>query len=250
MHSVAVRILTYNVHSCRGTDRRLAPERIAEVIAATEADVACLQELDAGRRRTGHIHQAQTIAASLAMQFEFFPAIRTASESYGDAIVSRHPMTLVRAGELPRASRWSEPRGVLWVEVAAEGARWQVLNTHLGLGRGERQAQARALAAWIDAALAAPPVVFCGDLNSRAGSAVHALLGGKLREAQACVRGIRQRTFATWLPWICLDYIYVSADVAVASAAVVTDARARVASDHFPLVAQLAAVSEQGSERA
>ncbi len=45
------RILTYNVYRCRGTDRRLSPARIAEVIARCRPDIVALQELDIGRAR-------------------------------------------------------------------------------------------------------------------------------------------------------------------------------------------------------
>jgi len=205
--------------------------------------------LDVGRVRTGRVHQAETIAQILAMEFHFFPAIRAATEEYGDAILTRFPLRVVRTGELPRPSKVVEPRGALWVEMEAEGATWQVLNTHLGLGRGERRTQARALAEWTAAALQQPPVVLCGDLNSRSGSVVHAILGEGLREAQAMAHGYWQQTFATWLPWICLDYIYVSAGVRVLSTEVIATPLARVASDHFPLVAEIALTLEQGSER-
>lgn len=178
-----MRIVTYNVHSCVGTDARLDPARIAEVIAATGADVACLQELDAGRARSRHVHQAGVIAEALAMQFHFHPAIRAASEEYGDAILSRHPLRVVRSGELPHPFGL-EKRGALWVEIDTGSARWQVLNTHFGLGRIERRAQAGALSAWVAEALTDPPVVLCGDLNSRPGSAVHRLLASGLREVQ------------------------------------------------------------------
>ena len=234
-----MRVLTYNVHSCRGTDGKLSPERIGEVIAASGADVACIQELDVGRKRTDLVHQVEAIAKPLAMHFHFLPAIRIAEEEYGDAILSRFPMSVIRKGELPRPSKLVEPRGALWVEIEAEGTRWQVLNTHLGLGRGERRKQARALAEWIDAALLKSPVVFCGDLNSRTGSLVHTLLGAGLQEAQLAANGVQERTFSTGFPWICLDYIYVSPDVRVVSSAVLTDPLARVASDHFPLIAEL-----------
>jgi endonuclease/exonuclease/phosphatase family metal-dependent hydrolase len=230
-----MRILTYNVHGCRGTDGRYAPERIAEVIAATGADVACLQELDVGRKRSGRVHQAEAVARELEMTFEFFPAIHMEAEQYGDAILSRWPMQLRKAATLPGTGQALEPRGAIWVEVEGNGDRWQVLNTHFGLGRAERRVQARALAEWVQAASARPPVVLCGDLNSRTGSQVHALLAAGLRE-------VRQRpgcTFATRWPWICLDYIYASPEVRVVSAEVVTTALTRVASDHFPVVAEL-----------
>ncbi len=47
------RILTYNVHACVGTDRRLDPGRIAEVIASCQPDVCherCLELCEVGLR--------------------------------------------------------------------------------------------------------------------------------------------------------------------------------------------------------
>jgi endonuclease/exonuclease/phosphatase family metal-dependent hydrolase len=234
-----VRIVTYNVHSCRGLDGKLMPARIAEVIAGTGADVVCLQEVDVWRERTGRVHQAEVIAKELGMHYLFFPAIRTASEEYGDAILSRHPMRVVRTGGLPRPRGTLEPRGVLWVEIDDPEARWQVLNTHLGLGRYERRAQASMLAEWLQEALQRMPVVFCGDLNSRSGSQVHRLLSSGYREVQLTTRGFQQRTFSTSFPWVCLDYIYVSDGVQVTGAEVVNNPLVRIASDHFPLMAWL-----------
>jgi endonuclease/exonuclease/phosphatase family metal-dependent hydrolase len=72
-----LRLLTYNVHRCRGTDRQVSPERIAKIIAATGADVVALQELDVNRIRTGRVDQAQFIAAALDMAFHFHPAWRS-----------------------------------------------------------------------------------------------------------------------------------------------------------------------------
>ena len=56
------RILTYNVHRCVGTDRRLDVARVAEVIAAQSPDIVALQELDVGRARTGGVDQAHRLA--------------------------------------------------------------------------------------------------------------------------------------------------------------------------------------------
>lgn len=209
------------------------------MIADSRADIACLQELDAGRARSGGIHQAETIARELSMQFHFHPAIRAATEQYGDAILTRFPIGLTRAGMLPRPSRLVEPRGALWIEIESEGVRWQVINTHFGLGRDERRSQARAVAEWIDAALLRPPVIFCGDLNSRGASIVHTLLGAGLTNVQRAGGRAQQKTFATRFPWVCLDYIYVSLGVTVQAAEVITTPLARVASDHFPLVAEI-----------
>ncbi|KAK0351113.1 hypothetical protein LTR94_026286, partial [Friedmanniomyces endolithicus] len=95
------RLLTYNVHRCVGTDKRLDVARIVAVIAEHEPDIVCLQELDVGRLRTGKVDQAQAIAKGLAMSSRFHPAMRVEAELYGDAILTPHPEKLVRADALP-----------------------------------------------------------------------------------------------------------------------------------------------------
>lgn len=238
-----VRVMTYNVHSCVGTDRQLSPQRIAKVIADADPDVVCLQELDLGRSRTGRVDQTDVIARELRMRFHFHPAIRLVDEQYGDAILSKHPLELVKVGTLPTMdSRIPlEPRGVIWVEIKKNESTWQVLNTHFGLRRLERRRQAQAFRSedWIGGAMLKPPVVVCGDLNSRPGSAVHRIIGEGMRDVQLTVRKRHLKTFATKLPFICLDFIYVSPTVQVQSSEVISTSLARAASDHFPLVANL-----------
>ena len=113
------RLLTYNVHRCVGTDRRLDVDRIVAVIGEHEPDIVCLQELDVGRARTGGVDQAQAIAAGLAMTSRFHPAMRVEAELYGDAILTPHPERLIRADSLPsvRGVPGLEPRGAIWSEI-------------------------------------------------------------------------------------------------------------------------------------
>lgn len=236
-----MRIVTYNVHSCIGTDGRCAPERIAAVIAELNPDVACLQELDFARPRTGGVDQAAEVARLLAMQFHFQAMIENGSGSYGDAILSKTPLTLMRAGHFPEVPRPipREKRGAIWVETTVDGRTWQIINTHFGLGHGERRNHARALVQdWIGPALLRSPVVACGDFNSRPASTVHLLIGEPLRDIFTQSR--RPRTFPTRWPCVCLDYVFVSPEIRVARAARWSSPAAAVASDHFPIVAELA----------
>ena len=144
--TVDFRLLTYNVHGCRGTDRRVSLVRIAEVIAATRADVVALQEVDFNRKRSGFEDQAEVIATRLSMDFHLHPAWQLAEEQLGDAVLSRLPMRLIHAGTLPSQSRWKrERRGALWVRVENNGRRVHLVNTHLGLNRRDRLAQTEAL---------------------------------------------------------------------------------------------------------
>ena len=97
-----LRIMSYNVHGCKGMDNRISTDRIARVIARYNPDVVALQELDAGRLRSFGIDQAQRIARRLEMSFHFHPAFHYEDEQYGNAILSRSPMALVKKDVLPK----------------------------------------------------------------------------------------------------------------------------------------------------
>src|ERR1043166_6248980 len=170
-----IRMMTYNVHSCIGTDRQLSPARIAEVIAQRKPDIVALQELDVGRARSGRIDQAHAIAQQLEMKFHFHPALQVEEEKYGDAILSTHPMRLVYASQLPTypARRHLQRRGALWVAVCVDGGEINVINTHFGLNRRERLAQAEALLEWTRREDCQPPIIVCGDFNAIPGTVAY-----------------------------------------------------------------------------
>src|SRR3546814_12283434 len=96
-----IKILSNNFHSCIGTDRRLKPERVAEVIAALEPDIIGLQELDIGRRRTGGVDQANIIASLLPRDVHFHSALHCAEERYGGALLTPHTIPHVTSGSPP-----------------------------------------------------------------------------------------------------------------------------------------------------
>src|SRR3954467_10528235 len=98
------RILTYNVHRWMGTDRQIAPGRVADVIASCEPDIVALQEVRVGRTRSGAIDQAAAVATRLGMRLHFQPTNRVFGEQFGMAIPTRHPARVVRSGRLPSLS--------------------------------------------------------------------------------------------------------------------------------------------------
>jgi endonuclease/exonuclease/phosphatase family metal-dependent hydrolase len=236
-----VRVLTYNVHRCVGTDGQLSPERIAAVIARCEPDIVALQELDVGRVRTGGIDQAHAIAALLRMDFHFHPALRVEEELYGDAILTALPVRLMKAGALPGLPDRLrlEPRGALWAAVDVGGTELHVINTHLGLLRLERLRQAAALVGedWLEHPKRQGPVILLGDFNSVPRSSTYRRLAGRLRDAQRlCPARTVRPTFPSRFPLLRLDHVFVSPEVEVLSATVPRDRLTRTASDHLPLV--------------
>src|SRR5437016_6151165 len=41
----SVRVVTYNIHKCRGLDRRVRPGRIVDILGEIDADIVALQEV-------------------------------------------------------------------------------------------------------------------------------------------------------------------------------------------------------------
>jgi len=237
------RILTYNVHRCLGTDRRIDVGRVAAVIAAEAPDIVALQEVDVGRARTGGVDQAHRIAERLGMAFRFNAALRVEEELYGDAILTTLPERLVKAAPLPGYAPIPqlEPRGALWVAVeVAPGREVQVINTHLGLVPQEQRLQARALAGddWLGHPLRRDPTILVGDLNATSRAVVYRTLARKLGDAWRKVRRPAQRlvTFPAGMPVLRIDHVFVSDGVAVRVMRAADSAEARVASDHLPLI--------------
>ena len=200
-----VRILTYNIHRCVGTDRKLDVARVADVIAAQAPDIVALQELDVGRARTGGVDQAHRLAQRLGMAFHFNAALRVEEELYGDAILTTLPERLIRAGPIPTHPRFDrlEPRGAVWVAVTIGSTELQVINTHLGLVPREQRLQAATLAGdtWLGAA--ARPLILVGDLNATPRAVAYRTLAARLTESRKAKRPWRRTptfpsTFRCW----------------------------------------------------
>ncbi|MCA1660074.1 MAG: endonuclease/exonuclease/phosphatase family protein, partial [Verrucomicrobiaceae bacterium] len=238
-----LRVATYNVHGCVGIDGRRSETRIAEVIANFGADVVGLQELDVGRARSAGVDQARLIAEQLGWKSIFEPAMRHADEHYGNAIISRFPLRLHRVCNLDGRGTWycRETRVALWVEAETEHGLLHVVNTHFGLGRAEgfRQADQLASAEWIGGAVADLPLVMLGDFNSLPGWRAHRAVAKQLRDLRVELNSGAHRTFPTRFPLLAVDHILVNAALRPVSLRVQRDAVSRIASDHYPLVAEL-----------
>ncbi len=234
------RIVTYNVHRCVGTDRRLDVARIADVLAVLKPDVVALQELDVGRARTGGVDQAHEIAHRLDMVSHFHAALKVEEELYGDAILTAYPERLMKVGPLPGYDRIKalEPRGALWVEVLIEGKPVQIINTHLGLVPREQQIQAAFLAeTWLKAPACTGPVILLGDFNATATSVVYRTFCGALQAARRLApHKSPTSTFPSPLPVLRIDHLFVSDEIRVVDVTAPFTPLTRSASDHLPLV--------------
>jgi endonuclease/exonuclease/phosphatase family metal-dependent hydrolase len=241
-----LRLMTYNVHRCVGTDRKLDVERVAEVIAAAQPDVVALQELDVRRARTGGVDQAHRLAELLKMSSHFHPAMTVEEELYGDAILTALPEKKVKADGLPLYTRIPglEPRNAIWITVEVGGTPVQIINTHLGLVPQEQKRQAAALLGeqWMAHEAWKAPGILLGDFNATPYSATYRLLKAALRDAQTqspTWRKTPTATFPSSFPFMRIDHVFLTKGLETVNVSSPYGALARVASDHLPLVVDL-----------
>jgi len=249
-----LRVMTYNLHSCVGLDGRTRPERIARVINSFDPDIVAAQEVDAHRPRSGGHDQARAIADHLRMEHAFYAVFEEGMEKYGLAIFSRFPFQLVKTEHLtPAHPRRREARGAMWVTLSSLPGvgKIHVINTHFGLGREERRRQVETLLGpdWLGGIPDDEPVILCGDLNSQERSFVHGRLREKLRDVQTGLPGHRVRaTFPTLRAFLRIDHLFVSRHFSVERVEVPHTATAIIASDHFPLCAELSLYQNKDGE--
>ncbi len=245
-----LRVTTYNIHACVGVDRRCDPARIAAVLREIDPDIACLQEVDALRRRDPLADQWAYLGEATGLSVIAGSAMSERRGRFGNAILTRLPVLSVRTIDLSVGDY--EPRAAIDADLLVGDRILRVLATHFGLRLAERRWQVgRLMAALGEAPAANRPaahaVLLMGDLN-------------EWRGRRGCLRGLDcrlgpgavPRTFPSWMPVLPLDRIYAAGPAVLREMLVYRSPLARLASDHLPLVADLcwSARSREQSRRA
>ena len=127
-----LRIASYNVHGCVGTDGRKDASRIAAVIEETGCDTVGLQESD---------YELDLIARQAGMEAVPGLTLLRHDGHYGNALLTRRKVLAVR--RLPFTWSGREPRNALDVDLEVAGHTVRVIVTHLGLWPAERRYQVR-----------------------------------------------------------------------------------------------------------
>jgi endonuclease/exonuclease/phosphatase family metal-dependent hydrolase len=234
-----LRVATYNIHGCRGRGDSFDLKRIAEVILETDAHVVGLQEVGDVHGRSPIDDQAQALAEATGMQLIYAPNLTRGTMRYGNAILSRLPLSSSQTYDLSVSGR--EPRGCVRADLElGRGAQVHVFNLHLGLSFEERRRQAARLLSddiLRDATLAFPAVVM-GDFNFWLPGPVPRLLKSALLDVGSALRRTNP-TYPTFFPLLRLDRIFLGPGLLPRSLRVHHSPRARDASDHLPLVASV-----------
>ena len=227
-----LKVATYNIRKCIGTDRRRDPERVLSVLREIDAEIVALQEAD---RRFGQ--RATAIPHHMFLEKSDYVPVDFGGRAHG--IGWHGNALLVRRGIEVRDARplvipTLEPRGAVVAELKVGGQLLRILGGHLDLSGLWRRRQIRAILAYLDSVTPHLPTVIMGDFNQwsdRGALSEFAFHHHRLVKTPP--------SFHSRRPVARLDRIIVSHDIQVVAADTHVSPLSRMASDHLPLWAEL-----------
>jgi endonuclease/exonuclease/phosphatase family metal-dependent hydrolase len=221
-------VATYNIHGAVGCDGRFAPQRVADVLRETDADIIALQEVPLGGGKSPNVLRMLQDATGFAAAEG--PVCDTPERRYGNAVLSRYPILSMRCLDLSFGSH--EPRGAVDADVDCHGHLLRVVATHLGLRLAERRDQIRRLLQVFDTE--EMPVILMGDINE------WFVWGRSLRWLVSHFQAVpAPRTFPSRRPLFALDRIWIRPRHRLVHVKVHATPLAKMASDHLPLLARI-----------
>lgn len=206
-----LRVATYNVRFGFDLDGRFAAQEQARLLHRLAPDVVLLNEVDRGWLTTGGHDALEIIAEELGLPYLMFA--RAADEVWGNALLSRYPITERASESLPSGS---DPMGrgqLVAVLNLADDRRVGIVGTHLSHidDQGDtRVPQARAVAA--TAAVLRErqvPTVVMGDLNAPPGSSELAAFDPLVRD----MLPEGTLTYPSDEPTVHLDHVLASSEL-------------------------------------
>lgn len=225
----SLRIATYNIHACIGRDKQFDPQRVVDVIRNIDADVIALQEVE--HHMVDDLDLLQFIAKEAGYQAYAGPTMKRGQRNYGNAVLSRLPVTNKLTRDLSVDGR--EPRGLIELQLEIHGQTVLILATHLGLRPAERRLQTEQIIALLSLQQA-DTTILLGDLNE------WFLWGRPLRWlSRHFEKTPHVATFPVFWPFLALDRIWVNPVSQLLSLTSHQVSPARQASDHLPLVAEI-----------
>jgi endonuclease/exonuclease/phosphatase family metal-dependent hydrolase len=239
------RIVTYNVHKCRGMDGRVMPSRIVEVLAQVDADIVALQEVFSGSNVSRQADQARFIAEELGLEYRVGRNKTTRRGVFGNVLLTRFPILHTRNHDVSCEGR--ECRGCLRMDVQLTPETvLHVFNAHLGTSLRERQKQAHFLLSTeiLGHEEMLGPRVLVGDFNDWELRLARRLSPSRLISADIRAHWDRRGSYPSFFPLLHLDHVYYDSQLHLEYVRRVRSRSARIASDHLPIVADFRVLSD------
>lgn len=232
---VAIKVLTFNIHHCRGKDGEVNIERVSEMIKSINADIIGLNEVDKNfSKRSDFLDQAEWIAKKLGLAHLYAPGIskEDGSREFGNALLTRFPVTQHRTitfSFLPGIEKRSMVEACLDTPLG----KVMVYVSHLSLNPVIHFIQTGKIIGEMNRKY---PVILMGDWNMRPKSRGWKMVTAHLTDTWDYTAS-RGKTFPSIKPRVKLDYIFCSQQFSPVSSQVI--ASAPIVSDHLPLVSIL-----------
>lgn len=237
--TIRLRVVTYNIHKCRGLDRRVDPDRIAAVLSGFDADVIALQEILDTPNGKPQWDQACRIHAKFPGYQRCFGENRPLRGGvYGNMTLTRFPVKFCRNYDVSWRKR--ERRGCLRSDLLLpDGSVLHLFNVHLGTSFIERRHQARQLLS--DKVLNrrdfSGPRIVVGDFNEWTRGLASRLMGEVFEAIKPRDFARYSRSYPGFLPLLHLDHFYYDRHLALKGFRIDRSRKALVASDHLPMLA-------------
>jgi len=239
-----IKILSYNIQAAIGTKayRQYVTQVNRQVFNSktkiktlkniaeftSDCDVACLQEVDLGGRRSGFVCQADYLLRLSEFSYMSTQENRVVGNisRHGNAILSKYKQSDIRDLKLPgkRAGR-----GAIIAKIEAPNP-FYILNVHLSLGEADQMRQVEYIAKEAPSDF---PVIIVGDFNCGAASSPLAKLATVLNMTPLTTPN--HKTYPSWNPRKDFDHMLISSHFS-AQKLCVEDVRH---SDHRPVAAHL-----------
>jgi endonuclease/exonuclease/phosphatase family metal-dependent hydrolase len=231
-----LRVMTFNIHTGVGVDKKLNLQRIADVITKERPDLVGLQEVDRGVRRTEGIDEIAELARMTRMDYAFGHNLDYQEGQYGIAILSKFLLQKIDHRKYENR-REAERRGMLRVEVDVGGRRIDFATTHLDYQSDDgRLFETEQLLRFL--ADVKNPLIVVGDFNDEPDGGAYKLMLPTFVDSWIGSRAKADGfSYSAEKPSKRIDYIfYRSSDGVRAKKAWVVRTPA---SDHLPVMAEL-----------
>lgn len=249
--SKTITVMSYNIRNGEGTDFKVDLDRIVKTIEKADADIIGMQEVDKETSRVNGINSAKYIAEKLEMNYVYGANIPMYGGEFGNAIISRYPITFFKNYKLS----WQtghEQRGLLLSRIRVEDRNIYFASTHLSHTDIKLAAEQVKDILKIIQKLT-EPVIIVGDFNSPPATIPIMLMDKEYNDAHSLYKMVADcknlsceamfdsnYTFPSTNPRCRIDYIFLSDDLILDTESEDTfHVLPSEGSDHLPLVAKV-----------
>ena len=229
----SIRVMDYNIHQGFNIKGYLDLESIARVIERSGADVVSLEEVSRGWVINGSADTLAWLSDRLGMDCVFTAA---SDAVWGNAILSRYPLKIIKSGFLPRLGAPLR-RSFLLAEIELDGSEnINIMCVHLHQIEDEGYIREEQVEELLEEWNGLERTAIMGDFNAETGDPeIKKMQEAGLIDSQLALGKEEKLTWVHYEPYRRIDYIWVTPDLEISN----VDVPYSTASDHLPVVVNI-----------